>query len=230
LDPNFTNKQMMEEADYANSVKSSECLMHGLECDPSERITKLLYTGPVATNDNLNLYNLGNFQLATQGMSVTGVNVGELWISYDITFYKKQIEVVQQGTSLKLASIIQGNFTSGGGMSVGGGTSVNTLGMTLSGFNITFPSNISTGSYQIFVYCVLAVTGSIVTSPFGISPTNATLNGSVAFSNGSTATQFVASAVYNITGPSAVIPISGTNCLTGGFYISVTQVNPLLSI
>jgi hypothetical protein len=39
----------------------------------------------------------------------------------------------------------------------------------------------------------------------------------------------LASSVFNITGPGAVIPISGCNCVTGGFYISVIQVNPGLT-
>jgi hypothetical protein len=37
------------------------------------------------------MYDLGNFQLATQGVSAAGVTLGELWVSYDITFYKKQL-------------------------------------------------------------------------------------------------------------------------------------------
>jgi len=90
-DPLYSSKIIMENADYASSTKPSCSLVHGVECDVRERPTPILYT--VTTNPSLPLTSslLGNFQLATQGMSVTGVSLGELWISYDITFYKKQL-------------------------------------------------------------------------------------------------------------------------------------------
>lgn len=87
-DPLFTSKQQMENADYACSTKPAVSLMHGIECDPAERPTKVMYTSVGATDARFSV--LGNFQCATQGMSSANVNLGELWVSYDITFYKKQ--------------------------------------------------------------------------------------------------------------------------------------------
>jgi hypothetical protein len=89
----------MENADYACSTKSSHSVAHGIECDPDERPTKLLYTGPAGAGESLNMYNLGRFQIASQGMSTAGTNLGELWVSYDITFYKKQISKAVSITS-----------------------------------------------------------------------------------------------------------------------------------
>jgi len=89
-DPLYTSKQQMENADYACSTKPSCNLIHGLECDPKERPIKVLYTEPSA-NQPITFTNLANFQIATQGMSNAQVNLGELWISYDISFLKKQI-------------------------------------------------------------------------------------------------------------------------------------------
>lgn len=89
-DPPFPSKQEMENSDYACSTKPSQALAHGLECSPQERPTELLYTG-TGNGAPLTSTSLGSFQLATKGCSTVGTVLGELWISYDITFYKKQI-------------------------------------------------------------------------------------------------------------------------------------------
>jgi len=89
-DTPFASKPEMENSDYACSTKPALSLVHGIECAQSERPSKILYTdllnGAPKTSTSL-----GSFQVATQGMSTAGVSLGELWISYDITFYKKQL-------------------------------------------------------------------------------------------------------------------------------------------
>lgn len=87
-DPTYASKQVMENADYACSSVPSANLVHGIECDPNERPLQIMYTDLKGTPS---FSSLGNFQVATQGMSTAGTTVGELWVSYDITFYKKQL-------------------------------------------------------------------------------------------------------------------------------------------
>lgn len=84
-------KLQMENYDYSNSCKPSVTAMHGIECDPDERPTKVLYVG--TNGPDLRANTLGNFQVATVGCSTANATLGELWVSYDITFYKKQLEV-----------------------------------------------------------------------------------------------------------------------------------------
>lgn len=88
-DAPYANKQIMENADYACSTVPSTNLLHGVECDPSERPMSVMYTD--SRPSNLKFSDLGNFQIATQGMSTADTTLGELWVSYDITFYKKQL-------------------------------------------------------------------------------------------------------------------------------------------
>jgi len=90
LNPQFSNKQTMENADFANSTKPSNSAMHGVECDPKMRPVELLYVG-TNTATPLQFSTLGNFQIATVGCSSTSVSLGELWISYDISFSKKSV-------------------------------------------------------------------------------------------------------------------------------------------
>jgi hypothetical protein len=91
-DSTYTSKVQMENSDYACATKPSNSLVHGIECDVHERPTPILYTN--VTNNTaipISQTTLGNFQIATQGCSVANVTLGELWVSYDITFYKKQL-------------------------------------------------------------------------------------------------------------------------------------------
>lgn len=92
-DAYYINKTQMEAADYSDSTSAYKSMMHGIECEPKERGDNVLYVraGGIPANDNLRFYDLGIFQIATQGMSATNVNLGELWVSYDFTFYKKNL-------------------------------------------------------------------------------------------------------------------------------------------
>jgi len=87
-DTPYTSKIIMENSDYAASAKPSMGQEHGIECDPLERPNKVLYVN-TASGVPTTETTLGNFQLATSGIPNTSVVVGELWVSYDIMFYKK---------------------------------------------------------------------------------------------------------------------------------------------
>jgi len=90
--PVFDSKMEMENTEFAVSAKPSLSQVHCIECDPKERVTEYLYVQPTSgilgVNDN-RLTSFGNFQLATSGLSApVTTTIGELWISYDITFLK----------------------------------------------------------------------------------------------------------------------------------------------
>lgn len=92
LDPAPTDLVTMQNADYSCSTVSSNNLQHGVECEPSERTVKLMYTEIVRPADSeVRWCDVGNFNIATSGVSAASVNLGQLWVSYDISFYKKQL-------------------------------------------------------------------------------------------------------------------------------------------
>ena len=102
LDPAFTTKQQMENTQYATSCKFSESMIHPIECSPEQTPLTELYlssdlldvvnynnvantlSGGLNIAGDLRLYDLGKFYLATQGGQAASVNIGELWVSYDI--------------------------------------------------------------------------------------------------------------------------------------------------
>jgi hypothetical protein len=139
--PDFTSKITMENYQFSVSGKpSSEYILHPIECKRNATSIDCLYTRngslPPAnlgagsltstavniTNvvnlnglSDLRLNDLGRFQLATVGMQADNVNVGELWVTYDIELLKpreavspsKEIDV-----SLVLASPVPDNLFS----------------------------------------------------------------------------------------------------------------------
>lgn len=86
--PNYVSKQQMENAEYAVSTKPTVNLLHGIECATNQTILPERYvrTGAVSANQDLRLYDLGNFQFATQANPIQ--DLGELWVSYCVEFFK----------------------------------------------------------------------------------------------------------------------------------------------
>jgi len=87
--PTFATTSEMLNTVYANYGKPAEDLVHAIECAPSQVASKLYYvrTAGVPTGSDPRLYDLGIFQLATEGMQASA-NIGGLWITYDITLCK----------------------------------------------------------------------------------------------------------------------------------------------
>jgi len=91
--PNFTSKFEMENYEYAVSIKPSQSTLMPLECERSQSVLGDLYVRPAGlpAGQDRRLYDFGNFQIATNGLQGTSVNVGEMWISYEIAFFKPKI-------------------------------------------------------------------------------------------------------------------------------------------
>jgi len=92
LDPPFGNKFLMEQSQFTCSAKPSVDLLHPIECAKIETPTSILFTrgGPVSSGD-LRLYDWANFFIATVGMQGASTNIGELWVTYDITLLKPKL-------------------------------------------------------------------------------------------------------------------------------------------
>jgi len=90
--PIFTSKQQMENSEFATSVKPTCGLMHGVECAVTDTILpeKYVRSGAVPAGQDLRLYDLGNFVFATQTNPI--VDLGELWVSYCVEFYKPVLD------------------------------------------------------------------------------------------------------------------------------------------
>lgn len=90
---NYTNKQQMENSQFAQSAKPSLSMLHGIECDSKQTPVSQLFirTGAVPSGQDPRWYDLANFQIATNGFQGTNVVCGELWVTYIVEFFKPQI-------------------------------------------------------------------------------------------------------------------------------------------
>jgi len=213
VDSPFINKQEMENADYACSTKAAHSVAHGIECDPDERPTRLLYTGSPVAGETANMYNLGNFQIATQGMSVAGINLGELWVTYDITFYKKQLN----GSTLVASQSWQRSLNYSTTLPLGS-ASVTRYGdfqlVPVVGFTGRYqlPAGVPLGYYQCIYYMDAAsgVTSASIAANLGCTVVAAQIT-QPPYAEGSAngTTRFLYVWGLNVTAPNAQFTITG---------------------
>lgn len=94
-DEPYANKQEMLNSCYSNEAKPSEHIVHGVECDARDNPLSIFYCRTGANNDNasgnLRETDLGIFYIATQGGATANLNLGSLYIVYDITLRKEQM-------------------------------------------------------------------------------------------------------------------------------------------
>lgn len=86
--PTYVSKQQMENSEFAVATKPTVNLMHGVECADNQTILpqRFIRNGSVPVGQDLRLYDMGKFQLATVTNPVQ--NLGELWVSYCVELFK----------------------------------------------------------------------------------------------------------------------------------------------
>lgn len=88
----FVNKAEMLSYEYSSSGLPSESIIHMVECDPAQTpVTTLDVRAPNATSGDPRFADLGIFTIATQGFQGTNVNIGELWVTYQVTLLKPKL-------------------------------------------------------------------------------------------------------------------------------------------
>ena len=163
---------------FCNSDKPSRDILHAVECAPSETAQKLYYcrSGDIPDGADARLYDLGIFQLATLNMGADYTGMGQLWVSYDVTFSKavmnNQLDSPSTRTSLTLLAWTTAMWF---GTSQTAATG-NNLGITFdSSMKFSFPPTIESGYYMVAIF--YQGSGAAVCA-FNTSQTNCTaING-----------------------------------------------------
>lgn len=217
----FNNKQLMMNHHFSSSCKMSDSMLHPIECASNLTPYDIFHvrTGAEPANADLRLTDIGTFSIATVGAQAASINVGELHVTYMITFFKPQGNN-QLGQDVLVNKIFNNNAVS---TSLYFGTVANilvrnnsTLNMTYSANRASFPPLLQTGAY-LFLLSYNGSSTAAVTPPT-VTPTNCTIpliftngvNGSVqAPVPSGTATSCVLAFVVNITGANASIQLSG---------------------
>lgn len=89
----FADKAEMEGYEFSTSFKPSMSAIHPVECSPYQTPVSELYvrTGTAPSGADLRLYDLGTFYIATTGFQGASVNIGELWVTYQVALLKPKL-------------------------------------------------------------------------------------------------------------------------------------------
>jgi hypothetical protein len=151
-DASYASKVVMENSEYAVSAKPSVCQIHAVECDPAVTFSsiKFIRDAPVPSGKDVRLYDMGNFQIAMEGLPTSSGTLGELWVSYEVALYKPNLIAANP---LGFAHFSLPTVTSSHYLGADTTTIYNpdngTLGGTCQNSTYTFPPGVATGTFLV---------------------------------------------------------------------------------
>lgn len=167
--PAYATKQEMENSEYAVSVKPTTSLMHGVECATNQTINaqKYVRTGNVPVGQDLRLYDLGNFQFATQANPIQ--DLGELWVTYCIEFFKPTVPTTIGG-NIPSGKIGRSSISAANPLGLVQLTNTGSIAATVTSTTISFVA--SPGN--LYFYHILWTGSAVTYTAPGVSYTGAT--------------------------------------------------------
>lgn len=240
----FADKQSMENTEFAVSCRPACSMIHAIECAKRQTPINEQYVRFAAppANADIRLYDLGRFSIATIGMQAANVNLGELWVSYDIEFLKpiqspplidsefafynlSQVTATLSANPLALAADTSGNFDN--------------IGLSFDTNIITFPPTMRPNTVLLVQYYVHgASTASVIAPTMGGGSPAHFINTTVAITPPAAVTtaavQTVAYIQYDGKGSLASPPAWTVSTFTAPgtidlAWLSVMQVNAALT-
>jgi hypothetical protein len=186
-DNTFSSINAALESEYANDATPAETFMHGIECDVSQRLTKLLTTRYTAAQSgtDLRFSDLGYFQVLTNTPAATSAIVGEIWVSYDISLYKKNLTGSQVGSNINSFYAVNktnANSDISATKFLGTGfTTYGTLYCIVAANIVSFPSEFTTGTYGVWYWA--SCSGNMANFAPAAAATFVNCQASLAFAN-----------------------------------------------
>lgn len=225
--PPFENDLQMLGCTFSNSDKPSQDIMHAVECAPVESQMKLwnVRSGDVPSGADIRLYDVGHFQIATLGMGAAYTGMGQLWVTYDVTFVKSVMNN-ELGFNINTDAFALTTPTGGapfGAAQVEGKGS--NLGLTFNapGTVVSFPPPLESG-YYLFVMNFTGTTAG--TAALTVAGTNCTVV--TALSNAGESTKdFIYVMVVRLDARDAYLTLSAATLPTvaSAGNLTCTQVN-----
>lgn len=157
------NKAELLNEYFATDAKPSESFIHPIECDPKENPYNVQYvrTGAVPFGEDAKSYDLGKVNVATMGLPSANLNIGELWVTYEVELRKPQVasfsgdEAFYKGASPSAAAPL--------------GTSrvqvVDSIGLNVTNTSVSFPTGLI-GTFLV----LLAFSDSGLQTLEGVTP------------------------------------------------------------
>ena len=154
LDLPYSSKREMLNSQFSCSRKPSESFIHPIECKKAWTPYNLNWvrtTEAFPTGGDPRTYDLGNLYVATEGMQAATGNVGELWVTYEMEFFKQQL--LPLGEEVAADHYYINNPAASTWL---GATATldakSTLGGTIDSATYYFPASVSAGVYLLQYY------------------------------------------------------------------------------
>jgi hypothetical protein len=155
----FASKLEMQNHEYAVAAKQSQSMLHPIECAHPLSTLDCLYlrTGQVPVGADQRMYDFGKFQIATMGQQGSNVDVGELWVTYEVEFLKPRLQ--GEGNIVYTSVYEQDDGCSNTdyfGREANPDTllshPLNTLSMKITQTGLEFPNDIGNGTFVLSIY------------------------------------------------------------------------------
>lgn len=163
LDNDYVSKREMLNTVFANSSKPSCSFIHPIECKRSQTPMSVQYVrvGDYPEGGDPRMYDLGKFQIATEGMQAASGSVGELWVTYEVEFFKQQLGSSAQTDMFALSTctnlLLLGTVQP---VRLVGSTLGGSIGSDGTNNYYEFPSYVSSGRY-LCTYWVQGVAAAV---------------------------------------------------------------------
>lgn len=155
-EPAPTTKQEALNTIFAVSKVPSEDVMHAVECERAKTTaTGLLFIRgeAVPAGQDQRFYDLGRINVATGGQSAANINLGQVWVSYEVKLCKPQMASLQV-TPENPGCLAWRNTAPTSGVPLGSGVPVmeyNGTAITVDHVNrrFLFPADVETGNWLV---------------------------------------------------------------------------------
>lgn len=218
LDDGYQDKREMENASGVVSSKISMDCKHTVRCKGGALETQFIRSGAVPTGGDARMSDLGRTFIASSGLPiggsfVTGQQMGELWVKYDVTLKKPVWNTGSQagehwvlGTNAQVLAATPLGLTSVALSPTMGGT-------ITSGTTYNFPPSMKSGKYLMNYYVQGGATAGLTAPSFTLTNCQA-LKGwvgnppsasSVGTPNGNTSAVYIANLFIEVLASNAKI-------------------------
>jgi hypothetical protein len=199
------NQTELEYLSGTRLCKASDNLDFYLECDPKQNVSrqKFIRVGDVASGLDIRMYDWGKLFIASNGVPTASLNLGKIYVSYDIRAYKPKLGA---SAALNFSRYIA---TAGVADATPLGSAwtkqVDHNGLTMTATTITLPK----GTFGKF-YWVVQWTGTVATIVY---PT-------ITYTNATGLPYFSPTTAAGMNGPQASLANTTSMTLQGCFEIS----------
>jgi len=92
-DKPFTSKLELLNEFFSTSSKVADSSAHAIECAPNQTVlgSRYVRNAPTDIIGDEKFYDLGEFNIATIGVAGSSINVGELWVTYEVVLRKPRL-------------------------------------------------------------------------------------------------------------------------------------------